>query len=245
MSTTTPDSTDRPKPARRAPIRREGRAQSRIEVAAVSREPAFASAARHTRRVRALRVVLPVLALGAAATAFIAARSGTEVDLPMAFAELRVDPAAIVIEEPRLTGYQEGGEAYELTADRGFQRADAQDLLLLENVTATYELPGGATAFFTAPIGAYNALTSFMTLSGGLTMRLDTGLEARLEEITVDVPNGLISSNRPFELRNNNLTVRGNAIEMREEGILVTGGVTTIIRVEGATGEPAPPTVAP
>lgn len=242
MPTTTPGRAGVPEPTRRAPIRREARGDSRIEVAAASREPAFAAASRHSRRVRALRILVPAVAVGAVAVAFLAMRGGSETDLPVDFAAVRVDPEAIVIEQPRLTGYQQGGEAYELTADRGFQRADNQDFLALENVAATYELPGGATAFFTAPIGGYNSTTSFMTLSGGLTMRLDTGLEARLEELTVDVPNGLIASNRPFELVNGALTVRGNTLEMREDGVRVTGGVTTILRMDLA---PAAPAVTP
>lgn len=228
-------------PPRRAPIRREARGNSRIEVAGTTRQPAFKAATRHTQRVRVLRILVPVLAVGAIAVFVIATRSGETVEPTTAFDDIALDPEAIVIELPRLTGFQEGGEAYELTAERALQRPDDPNLLALEGVEATFELPGGATAFFAAPRGAYNSVTTFMTLSGGITMRLDTGLEGRLEEMTVDVPNGLLSTHRPFELSTGDLTVRGNALDMNETTIRITGGVSTILRTDGGVTAPMTP----
>lgn len=230
----------------RRPIRREGRSESRIEIATRGAEPDFAAARRNTGRVRVLRVLLPVLAVGAVVVFYVASQNGpSAVDGPMQFDAVTLDREAMVIERPRLTGYQVGGEAYELTAERAVQRMDNPDLLTLENVQATYELPGGVTAFFSAPAGEYNSVTSFMTLRGGLNMSLDTGVEARLEEITVDVPNGLILSNRPFELTTGNLSIQGNALEMTPDRLFISGGVHTVMTTDGTPAVLQPAAVAP
>lgn len=232
----------------RRPIRRDAKADSRIVVATATREADFAAARRNTRRVRRLLYILPVVAVAGAVAFVIATRSGPELPAGVEIAAVEFGPEGeTVIEAPRLTGYQAGGEAYELRAARAMQRPDEPDRLTLEAVEATLELPGGDTAFFTAPAGAYNAATSLLTLTGGIDMRLQSGLVARLDEMVVDVPAGLMRSDRPFEMTLDTLTVRGNALEMDDDRVRITGGVETVLRggFVGTATSPAPQAAAP
>jgi hypothetical protein len=90
------------------------------------------------------------------------------------------------------------------------------------------QLPGGRNAQFAAPAGEYDTRAGVMVLRGGLTMTLDDGLEARFEELAVDVANGTIRSATPFTLGTASLEVTGNALEMTRDEVLVTGGVRTV-----------------
>ncbi len=190
--------------------------------------PDFAAARRNSRRVRLLRFGLPVLALAGAAVYAASSGLGRLADLPIDYDSMVVNADAIVIERPRLSGYQAGGEAYQLTAERATQHQGNADQLMLETVTATVQLPGGRNAQFAAPAGEYDTRAGVMVLRGGLTMTLDDGLEARFEELAVDVANGTIRSATPFTLGTASLEVTGNALEMTRDEVLVTGGVRTV-----------------
>lgn len=218
----------------RAPIRRPPRAPSAIEVANVDFGPDFESADRHSGRVRMLRWALPTIAVVGVVGYFLASGSPS-VDLPIDFDNVVVDGAGVIIERPRLTGYQAGGEFYELVADRAIQRNDNPNYLLLEGVSAQYELPSGEIAFFAAPFGEYDSATTLMLLSGGATMSIGDGVNIRLESVSVDVPNTLIFSDQPFELEAGNLVVRGNGLEFTETDMRIIGGVETVFAPNGAT----------
>lgn len=234
--TPNPPSADAPfeGPTRR-PIRRDERASGRIEVAPRSAAAGFPAAARHSRRVRFLRIAVPAAAVIAVAAYVVLTRSGTPTGLPeVNYDNVVFGGEATVIERPRLTGYQAGGEAYALEADRATQRNDDPDVLTLEGVRATFELPDGVNAAFTAPAGDYDQRTGTMRLSGGLTMTLDTGIDATMETIVVDVAAGTITTDRPFTLRADNVTIEGNTLDMTPERMTIGGGVHTVMTMEGA-----------
>ena len=218
----------------RAPIRRQPRAPSAIEVADVDSGPDFEGADRHSARVRVLRWALPTIVVVGAVGYFLGS-GAPSVDLPIDFENVVVDGAGVIIERPQLSGHQAGGEFYELIADRAIQRNDNPNYLLLEGVSAQYELPSGETAFFTAPFGEYDSATTLMLLSGGVTMSIGDGVDIRLESVSVDVPNALIFSDQPFELEAGNLLVRGNSLEFTETDMRIVGGVETVFAPDGAT----------
>jgi lipopolysaccharide export system protein LptC len=219
----------------RRPIRREERASGRIEVAPRSAAAGFPAAARHSRRVRFLRAALPAIALGAVAAYVVLTRIGTPTGAPVAnYDNIVFGGDATVIERPRLTGYQAGGEAYALDADRAMQRNDEPDVLTLEGVRASFELPDGVNAAFTAPAGIYDQRTGTMSLSGGVTMTLDTGVDAVMETITVDVAAGTITTDRPFTLRADGITIEGNTLDMTPERMTIGGGVRAVMTMGGA-----------
>ncbi|MGV8840943.1 MAG: hypothetical protein ACWA6X_11635 [Bauldia sp.] len=232
--TPNPPLAETPLPHRR-PIRREERAAGRIEVAPRSAADGFPAAARHSRRVSVLRLVVPALAVAAVAGFLVLTRNGLPQDGGAAdYDNIVLGGEATVIERPRLTGYQAGGEAYDLEADRATQRNDAPDLLTLEGVRATFELPGGINAAFTAPLGDYDTRTGYMRLSGGLTMTLDNGVAATLETITLDVATGTLATDRPFELNADGVVIEGNTLEMTAERMAIGGGVHAVITMGAA-----------
>ncbi|MCW5717675.1 MAG: LPS export ABC transporter periplasmic protein LptC [Bauldia sp.] len=230
-----PPSADAPfeGPTRR-PIRRDERAAGRIEVAPRNAADGFPAAARHSRRVRFLRIALPAAVIVAVAAYVVVTRSGTPAGVPeVNYDNIVFGGEATVIERPRLTGYQAGGEAYALEADRATQRNDDPDVLTLEGVRANFELPDGINAAFTAPAGDYDQRTGTMRLSGGLTMTLDNGIDATMETIVVDVANGTITTDRPFTLRADGVTIEGNTLDMTTERMTIGGGVHAVMTMGG------------
>ena len=194
--------------------------------------PDFDGAERHSGRVRFLRWALPVVIVAGLAAYYLTSRLPS-VNLPIDFDNIVVDDGGIIIERPRLTNYQAGGEAYEVAADRAIQTTDDPESLRLEGVTARYELPSGGIAEFAAPMGEYNTATSLLTLRGRVTMSIGEGVEIQLEAVTVDVPNGLIASDGPFQLQAGNLAMRGDHLALSQSSMRITGRVETMFATTG------------
>ena len=215
----------------RTTIRREPRAGSRIEVADIGVAPDFDRAERHSRRVRLLRVALPLMIVAGALIYFFSAGL-PGADLPIDFENVVVNGEGIVVEEPRLTRYTVG-EYYEIIAERAVQPAGEPDRLRLEGVEATYAFTTGEMARFTAPFGDYDQATSIVSLSGGVTMTIGEGVEIRMESVLIDVPNNRIVTDRPFELTAGTLSLRGNALQLNADTMRIAGGVETDFAAEG------------
>lgn len=215
-------------------MRRAPRDAPRIRTADIGASPDFRRADRHSRRVRLLRWVLPsIVVVGVAG--YLLAASIPRIDLPIDFDAVVINDEGIIIERPELTQNQLNGQAYSVAADRAIQRNGAPNQLVLEGVEATYDLPSGTTARFSAPDGEFNSATTLMRLWGGVAMTMGDGVDLRLEEVTVDVPNSVITSLRPFELQAGNLFLSGNRLEISENDLTITGRVRTTIDANGTT----------
>lgn len=212
-------------------IQRQPRAASAIEVADFGVSGDFARAAKHSRRVRWLRWTIPLIIIAGIGAYYLATNgsSGVAID----FGNAAFDEGGTVIAEPRVTAYQTGGQAYHLDAVRAVQQADNPDVLRLEDVDARYAMLNGETAEFSAPFGIYDASTSILILSGGVTMVLGSGVEGVMEELTVDVEAGTIASDHTFELTAGNLELTGGILELTPEGLFANGGVQTILATDG------------
>src|SRR5688500_12979918 len=85
------------------------------------RQRAFQAARRHSRLVRRLRVLLPVVGL-IVVLAFIAVtRLALPEELDLSVARLSVTRNSIIMENPLLTGFDADERSYSLSADRAVQ----------------------------------------------------------------------------------------------------------------------------
>ena len=219
-----------------SPVQRQPRHASAIKVADMSMATGFAAAARHTRFVRLLRWAIPAVVAAGIAGYMLTSRAPSGVTIDVGNAAF--DEAGAVIAEPRLTAHQSEGEAYQLEARRAVQQGGNADQLRLEEVIARYATLGGGAAEFTAPVGEYNAATSLLSLSGGVTMMLGNGVEGRMEAATIDIGAGTIAADRSFELNAGNFILTGGALEMTPDGLTAGGGVQTILTPGGLTPLP-------
>lgn len=219
------------------PLRREPAAATRIKVAPVGGERAFAAARRHTTQVRLLRFALPVLAL-VGATAYGAVTLTREALAPVEFAGIEVGPDSMVMQRPRMTGFQASGEPYRIEAARATQQNDLPGEVGLEDVVATFSLGNGENATVEAAQGLYDSEAATLTLSGGLSVTTEGGLVARLESAEVELDSGSVRSDAPVEIESAGRLIRGNRFEMRDGGaeLALAGGVS----VTGAETASAP-----
>lgn len=202
----------------------------------------YARALRHSRRVRFLKRAIPIGAV--AAVAFVV---GITLFNPFAsqggltIGPVNVSGTRIVMESPRLTGFQDGTRPYEVTATQASQDVREPHLVdlvdLRARVTADAE---GNVVRVEAATGRFDTRAELLTLERDVRVTSTLGYTADLEAATVDFADGSVVSERPVKVGIGSGIVEAQAMALSKGGELITfsGGVTSTFRLGGA--EPAP-----
>jgi lipopolysaccharide export system protein LptC len=209
---------------------------------------AFRAAIRHSRRVRFLRIAVPVFVLLTVAGIFGAAW----VDslrlfgrLPLEMGQIVVSGSKITMEQPRLAGFTRDARPYELTARSAAHDITAPELVQLRDLRAKLEMRDNTVVEISANAGLFNTKAERLTLEDNIFVTSSSGYEGRLSHAVVDTRSGNIVSERPVWIKMLNGTIQANAMEIEQAGELVRfrEGVTMQLmpnREPGAAGGPQP-----
>ena len=204
----------------------------------------FRAAVRHSRRVRMLRVAIPVGVVIAVAGgfAFTALMNPLRLlsKMPIDLSSLVVSGSKIMMQQPRLAGFTRDHRRYDLTAKAAGQDLTKPDIVELQGVHATMEMQDQVVFQTTAQSGQFNNKTEQLTLSQDIVVTSSNGYLATLSEAVVDVRAGKIISEKPVEVKTAAWTVNANRMEIADAGNLMRfeRGVSVVLQ----PGNPAPET---
>ncbi len=125
---------------------------------------AFAAARRHSRLVRVLRVLLPVMGVVTVAGFVVVAHLRLPAGFDVAAARLSVTRDGIVMDRPHLTGFDREHREYTLAADRAVQPFTNPGEVRLERIDASVESAAGAITMIRADSGNYNQTKNTLNL---------------------------------------------------------------------------------
>jgi lipopolysaccharide export system protein LptC len=187
-------------------------------------------AVRHSRHVRVLRVVLiagiALVLLGVTAMNYLPPVG--EVRIPGAIGNLVIKGTKITMQQPKLTGYTSDARPYEFTANAAAQDINKPDLVELQQLHARLQMEDKSMVEMTSPRGTYDMKADKLFLYEDIALASSTGYAARLNEATIDMKSGNVTSDKPVwvKLLNGNLT--GKHLEISENGNVIrfTGGVS-------------------
>jgi lipopolysaccharide export system protein LptC len=193
----------------------------------------FQSAARHSVRVRLLRVAVPVLA-GLVCTGLALAAWFNPLrnfNLPNVTGTLGISGTKITMQLPRLAGFTRDDRAYELSARTADQDLTRPDNVELKGIDAKMQMQDRSTVEMTAATGLYNTKAQQVTLGEDVRLKTSTGYEARLSHAVIDIRSGHIVSEQPVEVKLLNGVLNAKAIEVVGSGDLVRfdGGVMLVL----------------
>jgi lipopolysaccharide export system protein LptC len=200
----------------------------------------FRAAVRHSRRVRLLRVAIPLVALLAIATTVLISWFNplrVLMYLPKE-GRLVVSGTKITMEHPRLAGFTHDSRSYELTARAAAQDFTKPDMVELKDIRAVVELQDKGQMHMTAPNGLYNSKTETLDLANNVLLVATSGFECRLSEAKVDIRKGNVVSDKPVDVKMSNGTINANRMEVFESGQLVRFGGGVVMNV--TLGDAAP-----
>jgi lipopolysaccharide export system protein LptC len=211
---------------------------------------AFRSAMRHSRRVRILRLAIPVAILAAIAISFLAAQFNPLrmlTALPVDFSSLVVSGTKITMQQPRIAGFTKDSRPYELTARAAAQDVANPDTIELQGIRGKTEMPDQSVFEMTADSGIYDSKAEMLTLRQNIVFKSSGGFEVYLSEALVDVHSSNVVSEKPVEVRMQQGTINANRMEVIESGneIRFGGGVTMVMtsssqamHLDGKLGRP-------
>jgi lipopolysaccharide export system protein LptC len=101
--------------------------------------------------------------------------------------------------KPRLSGIDNDGLPFVVTAARAIQEARGSDRVRLEEVTADISLKDGTSLHVTAAKGVIDTKTHVLQVSGGMHLMSKTGYDARTLSAVADLRAGTVHGENGIE----------------------------------------------
>ena len=202
----------------------------------------FRRARRHSRRVRALRIAIPVVLLAAVAATALAIWFNPLrmlASLPISVSRISLSGNKVTMIDPKLAGYTRDERRYELTATSAAQADGRKDVVNLEEPRASLEMADLSTIKMKASFGVFDRGAGVLTLTRDIVLTSSSGYEVHLSQAVIDIRSGNITSDEPVEVIAQQGTLRSNRLEVTKSGDIVRfdGGVTMVLIPENsATG---------
>jgi lipopolysaccharide export system protein LptC len=199
---------------------------------------AFRGAVRHSKRVRILRIAVPiaiVLCLGGLAfSTVLNPLRWFSYKLPTNFGTLVISGSKITMEAPRLSGFTRDSRGYEVNAKAAAQDLSKPGVVELKEIRAKVDMQDKSVVELTADDGFYDTKTELLTLGQNIVISSSSGYEGRMNEAKVEIKKGRIVSDQPVEVKMLQGTLNANRLEVTETGTLVRfhGGVKMVLTPE-------------
>jgi lipopolysaccharide export system protein LptC len=192
---------------------------------------------RHSKRVRVLRWMIPVIIVFSLVTVTLAMWFDplrVLARLPVGAEGLVISGTKITMAAPKLSGYSSDSRRYEMTARSAVQDITKPDLIELKSVDAKVDAGSLSTVHITAEDGIYDRAKGLLTLSRDVRFKSMRGTELRLEEALINTGTGELSSDKPVEVHMPQGVVRADRFEVDNSGEVVRfiGGV--IMKLPGS-----------
>ena len=181
----------------------------------------FAAAELHSRRVRILKIAIPVVAtvgvmlLAAVTVLRPATTTGVSTD------SVSLSDGRIVMANPKLDGLTGDKRPYAMRAERAFQEIGRDGLVELEKITA--ELPFGtnSTARLRAGGGFFDNTRNVLDLGRTVELTTSDGMTAKLASARIDIAKNSLSTDKPVDISSAGSRITAGKLSVSEGGKLL------------------------
>ncbi|MFN3636115.1 MAG: LPS export ABC transporter periplasmic protein LptC [Rhizobium rhizophilum] len=183
---------------------------------------AYRKAMSHSRRVKRLRFLLPVAALGV--TLAFAAVSVVRSLMPE---EIQIEDGKVVMEKPAIAGRNSEGVRYSMRAERALQDIKNPNMITLETIAAAVPVNDKVIARVMATSGIFDRAANLLNLDKPFTLNLSSGIDAQFGSANLDIAGGTMKTNDPVAIQTKGASIVANSLEMKDKGrtMIFTGAV--------------------
>ena len=205
---------------------------------------AFQKAQKHSRLVRRLRIVLPVIAVLAIGAVWATARviPGDLASL-VAMSGIDVKSNSVIMQHPHISGFEGTRRAYEVRADTATQNLDDPKVVTFHQIVGRFGLDQQGEATVNAAVGIYNGNNNTLRLSEGGNMRTTNGYAGAFADADIDLGKGTLVSSKPVSFSSSDGSIHANGVTVTDRGkhLLFTNGVSvTFVPPDTLLSNPAP-----
>ncbi|MDK1376974.1 MULTISPECIES: LPS export ABC transporter periplasmic protein LptC [unclassified Sinorhizobium] len=187
-----------------------------------SSSDAYASAARHSARVRRLKVILPlvasVIAMIFVAVSFVRAFLPEELQLETA----TIENGKIVMQNPAISGRNKQDISYSMKAQRALQDIANPDLITLETIHAEMPVNDTLIATVDAASGIYDRGANTLDMNAPFTISMNNGVNADFQSAYLDINAGEMETKRPIAISMEGGSIIAQTLRMTDKGRIVT-----------------------
>jgi lipopolysaccharide export system protein LptC len=185
-------------------------------------ERAFRAARRHSALVRFLRIALPLLIVSATVGIILKTYLNPLFNpLPAQVGKVVLSGTKITMDHPRIAGFTHDARPYALTAETAIQDLKKPDAVELHNVKADVQMQDLGKVQLTSPLGFYDTKKEILKLGQNILITSSKGYEGRLQDATVDISSGHVTSVHPVEMKMLQGTLDANRMEIVNSGDLI------------------------
>lgn len=182
------------------------------------RQDAFRKAQHHSRRVRVLKFVLPVLALalagGFAGYSWISTPGEVSFDITKtSFAD-----GKLVMANPKLEGFTKDDLPYSMSAIRAVQNLKTSGVFELDTITAKLPIDADSWATVDAPRGLYNRDKNTINFTGDVLITTTDGMTAKFSKAFFDIGKGNLKTSDPVDISTNGTQIAADSMTVLENG---------------------------
>ncbi len=186
-----------------------------------SRAAAFSRAARHSRRVRVLKFLLPVATV-AIAVAFVGySFMATPVQTAVKSEDAAFTEGKLVMNSPKLEGFTKDGRPYTVIANKATQDVNAQDTINLDGIDARMPVEKENWATVKAGSGVYDRSANTLAVPTDILVTTTDGMVAKLKSAFLDIEKGSLKSDTPVDIQSHGSRVTANSMSVHDNGKLV------------------------
>ncbi len=192
-------------------------------------DDAYNRAAKHSRTVRRLRIVLPIIAVIAIGALWATARviPGDLASL-VAMSGIDVKSNSVVMQHPHISGFEGTRRAYEVRADSATQNLDDPKVVTFHQIVGRFGLDQQGEATVNAAVGIYDGNNNTLKLTEGGNMRTTNGYAGAFADADIDLAKGTLVTAKPVSFSSNDGSIHANGVTVSERGkhLLFTNGVS-------------------
>jgi lipopolysaccharide export system protein LptC len=207
---------------------------------AEDRARAFRAAVRHSTRVRTLRILLPLVAVGLTGLYLLPTRIAVQTKFGEASIKaLKSTGEGSVMLQPRIKGVHEKHGKYDIRMKSASRSEKRPDLIKLNTINAKLIAKDGKTTTLKAPSGIFHNKREELTFDNGAVIGGDAGFSGKLKSATASMADHVLISPEPVELAFHGNTVRAEGLTYyTSEGRAVfTGNVRVHLERAPTEGE--------
>jgi len=198
----------------------------------ISPRASLMSARRYSIFVKFMKGALPLAALALGGVVLVYALQPRDAGrMAMTFERMGRVEGDLAMIKPRLSGIDDDGLPFVLTAARAIQEARGSNRVRLEDVAADISLKDGTALHVTALKGVVDTKTHVLQVSGGMHLISKTGYDARTESAVADLRAGSMHGENGIQAQGTfgSITAQRFVLDRQSRQLRFSGDVHMVI----------------
>ncbi|MEQ9572055.1 MAG: LPS export ABC transporter periplasmic protein LptC [Nitratireductor sp.] len=181
-------------------------------------EAAFLKARRYSRRVRVVKLALPLvgaaLSIGFFGYSYVLSPSSVSIGI----GGTAVRDGKLVMANPKVSGYTQDNLPYTLTAIRAIQDLSETGTIQLEDIDAKFPVDENNWARVLARTGTYDDTGNTLDITSPVTFKTTDGMTANLKSAFINIEAGELSTSEPVDILQDGSRVTADTFKVLDKG---------------------------